>query len=324
MKKKDKSLIYQNYQRNLIKATVSTNVGINNHDRLVKTYGSISNRVEMLNMLKKQSKFTLWWFIIFFTLGIGCLIVDINGWFNVFDLYLVMVNIYLVAKGKLFGIVLGTIECVIYAYICLKSQLYGEVIKTMCISVPLNIYSIISWKLSMKKQQKEKFVDSQRNNDIIVRKLTKKEYFIYGALLVICSGLAYVLLRFVIGQKNALILGSIALAITIVGKILTARKYMESYILFNIGSTICLFMWFQTMFQTGFNLSDISMIVYHLACLTNDIYAYGLWKSMYRKVAVNGGVILAKRKVNIKKIIKLRRRFRNLHWNREVDVSKNS
>ncbi len=324
MKKSDKSTLYQNYQRNLIKATVSTNIGINNHDRLVKTYGSVSNRIEMLNRLKKQSKFTLWWFVIFITLGIVCLIIDINGWFNVFDLYLVMVNIYLVAKGKLIGIVIGTIECVIYAYICYKSALFGEVIKTMCISVPLNIYSIISWQIALNKQKKEKFVDSQKQEDIVIRKLNKKEFALYAVLLVVFSALSYVLLRFLIGQKNAIILSSIALAITIVGKILTAKRYMESYILFNIGSGICLLMWAQTMIQTGFNLSDISMIVYHLACLTNDIYAYGLWKSMYRRVAVNGGVLLAKRKVKIKKIIKLRRQFRNLHWDKEVDVSKNS
>lgn len=322
-KSNSKSFRYQNYQRNLINVTTATNVGINNHDRLVKAYGSTANRIEVLNMLRKQSKFTIYWFIIFGLLGIACLVIDINGWFQVFDLYLVMINIYLVAKGRLIGIALGIVECCIYAFICFKSQLFGEVIKVMCISVPLNIFSLISWKLASKKKEKDKF-NTKKDDDVVIRKLNKKLKLVFGGALVGCSGLAFLLLKFVIGQENALLLSSIALAITIVGKILTARKYVESYILFLCGNIICLLMWGQTMIESGVNLSDLSMTVYYLACFSFDVYAYELWKSMYRRVAINGGVILAKRKVKITRIIKLRRRYKNLHWNKEVDVAKNS
>ena len=99
---------------------------------------------------------------------------------------------------------------------------------------------------------------------------------------------------------------------------------MEAWVLCITNALICLFMWLQTIFMTGFDLSQVSMLVYYMACFTNDIYAYSLWKSMYRKVAVNGGKILALRKINIKRIIKLRRQFHNLHWNKEVDMNKNS
>ena len=321
-KSNSKSFRYQNYQRNLINVTTATNVGINNHDRLVKAYGSTANRIEVLNMLKKQSKFTLYWFIIFGLLGIACLVIDIKGWFQVFDLYLVMVNIYLVAKGRLIGIVLGIVECCIYAFICFKSQLFGEVIKIMCISVPLNIFSLISWKLASKKKEKDKF-NTKKDDEIVIRKLNKKLKLLFGAGVVAACG-AYCLLRFAIGQKNALILSSISLAITIIGKILTARRYVESYILFIFGNIICLLMWGQTMIQSGVNLSDLSMTVYYLACFSFDVYAYQLWKSMYRRVAINGGIILAKRKVKINRIIKLRRRYKNLYWDRDVDIAKNS
>lgn len=318
-----KSFRYQNYQRNLINVTTATNVGINNHDRLVKAYGSTANRIEVLNMLRKQSKFTIYWFIIFGLLGVACLFIDINGWFQVFDLYLVMINIYLVARGKLIGIGLGIIECCIYAFICFKSKLFGEVIKVLCISVPLNIFSLISWKLASKKKEKDKF-NTKKDDDIVIRKLNKKLKLIFAGALLCCSCLAFLLLKFIIGQKNALVLSSIALAISIVGKILTSRKYVESYMLFICGNIICLLMWGQTMIESGVNLSDLSMTVYYLACFSFDVYAYGLWKSMYRRVAINGGVILAKRKVKISRIIKLRRRYKNLHWSREVDVAKNS
>lgn len=322
-KKNDKSALYQHYSRNLIRATVSTNIGINNHDRLVKAYGAGAARIEILNRLRKQSKFTIYWFTTFITLGIVCLFLDPAGWFNVLDLYILMINIHLVAKGKLLGIYIGILECVFYAFICFNSALYGEVFKVFAITIPLNIFSIISWIRSARKQKQEKYVETKQE-DIVIKKLSKKSKPIYLLAIVLCTGVAYVLLRFVIGQTNALLLSSIALAISIVGKVMTAKRYMESYVLFLFGNIICLFMWGQTMIQTGFVLADITMIVYYLACFTMDIYAYDLWKAMYRKVAVNGGVILAMRKVNIKKIIKLRRQFRNLHWDKKIDIAKNS
>lgn len=323
-RKNDRSNLYQSYQRNLIKATVSTNIGINNHDRLVKAYGAGAARIEILQKLKKQSKFTIYWFSIFLTLGLVCLVLDPTGWFNVVDLFILMINIYLVAKGKLSGIYLGIFECCLYSFICLKSGLYGEIIKNMGIAVPLNIYSIISWTISMRKQKQDKYISSKKNKEIVIKKMKKKDYFIYSSLFMVCFGAAYCLLGFGLGQEKALIFSSIALAMSIVGKILTAQRYMESYIVFNVGSMVCLLMWGQTMLESGFAISDATMIVYQLACITNDIYAYDLWKSMYRKVAVNGGVLLAQRRVNIKRIIKLRRQFRNLHWNKKVDMEKNS
>ena len=320
----DKNNVYQFYQRNLIKATVTTNIGINNHDKLIKTYGAGADRIEILNKLKKQSKFTLYWYIIFITLGLVCLIIDPTSWTNVLDLFIVMVNIYLVAKGKLIGIYIGVFECFFYAFIAYQSQLYGEIIKVLAISAPLNIYSIITWTINMKKQKKEKYVDSTQEEDIVIRKLSKKQKVLFAFLIVIISGIAYCFLRFLLGQETALILSSISLATMIVAKILSAMRCMESYVVFNMSDVICLLMWVQTTIQTGFSISELSMIIYTLACFTNDIYAYGLWKGMYRKVAINGGVILAMRKVNIKKIAKLRRRFRSLKWDKEVDITKNS
>ena len=320
----DKNNVYQFYQRNLIKATVTTNIGINNHDKLVKAYGAGADRVDILNKLKKQSKFSIYWYVTFITLGLVCLIIDPTSWLNVLDLFIVMVNLYLVAKGKLIGIYIGVFECFFYAYIAYQSQLYGEIVNVFAISLPLYIYSIIAWTINMKKQRKEKYVDSSQEEDIVIRKLSKKQKILFVLLIIIISGISYCFLRFLLGQETALILNAISLATMIVAQILSAMRCIESYVVFNVFDIICLLMWIQTTIQTGFSISELTMIIYTLACFTNDIYAYGLWRGMYRKVAINGGVILAMRKVNIKKIAKLRRRFRSLKWDKEVDITKNS
>lgn len=322
MKNNGRSDLYQNYQRNLIKATVTTNVGINNPERIVKMYGTSANRVEILTRLRKYSKFTIYWYITFFLLGLVCLAIDISSWFYVVDLYVVMVNIDLVARGKIVGMYVGIFECFLYSINAINTGLWGEVIKMLCICVPLNIVSIVNWTKSLKRQKLERY--SSENNDIIVRKLSKKEIvkFSFIGIAIACG--CFCLLKFGIKQENALELGAISLTISIVSKIFTARKNMESWMLCIVNDIICLLMWGQSIIVGGFDLSQISMIVYYLACFTNDIYAYSLWKSMYRKIAVNGGKILAMRKVNIRRIIKLKRQFRNLHWDKKIDMEKNS
>ena len=328
MKNNDRAELYQNYQRNLIKATVTTNVGINNPERIVKMYGANANRVELLTRLRKYSKFTITWYITFFFLGLVCLAINPSGWFFVIDLYVVMLNIDLVARGKIAGMYIGIFECFLYSFNSIQSGLWGEVIKMLGICVPLNIISLINWTKSLKKQKYEKF-SSKEDEDIVVKKLSKIEivkFSIYGGLIAIAC---YSLLRFglpLIGihQDTALELGAISLAISIISKILTARKNMETWVLCIVNDIICLLMWGQSIIVGGFDLSQISMIIYYLACFTNDVYAFSLWKSMYRKIAVNGGKLLAMRKVNIRRIIKLKRQFRNLHWDKKIDMEKNS
>ncbi len=319
----------QNYQRNLIRATVATNVGINNPDRIVKMYGASANRVEILTRLRKYSKFTIIWYITFFLLGLVCLAISPSSWFYVLDLYVVMVNIDMVARGKVIGIYIGVFECFLYSFNAMQSGLWGEVIKNICICVPLNIVNIINWTRSFRKQKLERYSSKKEDNDIEVFKLSKKQIAMYSAIGVAVFAGCYCLLRFIlplvgIHQTKALELGALSLTISIMGKILTSKHYMESWILCICGAVICLLMWGQSIILEGFDLSQISMIVYYMACLTNDIYAYSLWKSMYRKVAVNGGKILAMRKINIRRIIKLKRQFRSLHWNKKIDMRNHS
>lgn len=328
MRNSGRSDIYQNYQRNLIKATVATNVGINNPERIVKMYGASANRVELLTRLRKYSRFTIVWYITFFFLGLICFAISPSSWFYVLDLYVVMVNIDLVARGKLAGMYIGIFECFLYSINAINTGLWGEVIKMLCICVPLNVVSIINWTKALRKQKYEKFA-SNNDDDIIVNRLSKLEIVKFSFIGLLVATGCYILLRYIlplinITQDTALELGAISLAISIVSKIFTARKNMESWVLCIVNDLICLFMWAQSIIVAGFDISQISMIVYYMACFTNDLYAYSLWKSMYRKIAVNGGKLLAMRKVNIRRIIKLKRQFTSLRWNKQIDMERNS
>lgn len=316
------------YTKKLIRGKVTATNGVVGLDAWDASYGSIGeNRIDVLRTLEKQSKFKIIWYIIFVTLGFVCLAITPSGWFNVLDLFVVMINIDLVSRGKVIGIYIGTAECLMYIYICFLSGLYGEIIKMCVINIPLNIIAIINWTRNLKKQKEKKYSQNDDSNEIVIRKLSKKSYIWIGISIIFLYVGCYFGLKLL--NTNALIFSAGVLVLTIFSKILSGLRYKENYIFGIISCAIQTAMWIDVIIESSLSanaldLTNLALMVTTIACIVSDINAYILWKSMYRKIAVNGGEILAMRKVNIKKIIKLRHAYRTLIWNKEIDITRNS
>ena len=313
-----------NYSRRLIRGNVTATRGVTNPHNLTTVYGHAANRIEVLRALEKQNKFRLIWYTIFFVLGIVCLILEPKSWFYVLDLYVLLFNIDLASQGKLIGVYLGILECFMYVYISYISGLYGEIIKMLAISVPLNVFTIINWSKNLKQQKNKQKTDDE--NSVTIRKLNKSTILWVPLILIVIYVPSFFGLKAL--NTSALIFSAGALTLTIFNKILNGLRFKESWI-FGIASSIISFvMWLEVMLSsintTGFNIIELPVVLSMVACLSNSFYGYSMWKSMYRKIAVNGGEVLAIRKLKIKKIIKLRRQYQKFIWNKEVDTNKNS
>lgn len=314
------------YSRKLINGKVTATAGIRNPHNFSMVYGHAANRIEVLRALEKQNKFRLIWYVSFIFLGIACLFIEPTCWFYVLDLFVILINVDLASQGKLIGIYVGIIECFMYAYICYISGLYGEVIKMFIINVPLNIFTIINWTKNLKEQQKTHYQKNDEENTVVIRKLKKTSIFWIVptfAALYIASYFGLQLLN-----TSALMFSAAALACTIFNKILNGLRFKESWSFSIASNIISTGMWIQVMLS-GVNSGAISLIelpalLSTFACLANSFYGYSMWKSMYRKIAVNGGEVLAMRKIKINKIIKLRRQYQKLIWNKKIDINKNS
>ena len=313
--------IYNRYKVNLIRASTTGNLGFSNHHHVLESYKSDKLRPTLIKKFANESKFTIAWFIVFFLAGVALLIIDPLNWLNVLDLFIVMVNICLVTKRNVLGIYVGLLEVTLYGIICFFSGFYGEVINAFGLYAPLYIYEIISWTMSLKKQKK---YESSSENEVAVTKLTKKQSAKYIISLILIFVASFLLLKYVIKQESVLVISAISMAVSIIGEIMIAKRYMESYIFLYLAEFTGLLIWVFSMLETGFTTEGLSMVIYYMATITNDIYGYFLWKDVYKKVARKYGVIFAKRDIKIKKIIKLKRRFKNLRWTREVDTLKNS
>lgn len=318
------------YSQKLIKGKVTATEGVHNFDNMKLSYGSIgANRIDILRALQKENKFRIIWYVVFGVLAAVCLGLDFRNWqawFNVADLIILMINIDLVSRGKIVGIYIGLIECFMYIYICYVSGLYGEIIKMCALNIPLNIFSIISWTKSLKEQKKKKYSDTKEESSVVIKKLKAKSY-IWIAL-----GSVVLYVGFYFGLKaigsNALIFSTAVLTLTVFAKILSGLRYKENYLFSLAAGILSTLMWIEVIVTSAksgnFDYSILLMVLNSLAIVTNDIQGYSIWKAMYRKIAVNGGEVFAMRKMNIKKIVKLRHQYQKLVWNEKVDTEKNS
>lgn len=318
------------YSQKLIRGKVTATEGVHNFDNMKLSYGSIgANRIDVLRALQKENKFRIIWYVVFGVLAAVCLGLDFRNWqawFNVADLIILMINIDLVSRGKIVGIYIGLIECFMYIYICYVTGLYGEIIKMCALNIPLNIFSIISWTKSLKEQKKKKYSDAKEESSVVIKKLKAKSY-IWIAL-----GSVVLYVGFYFGLKaigsNALIFSTAVLTLTVFAKILSGLRYKENYLFSLAAGILSTLMWIEVIVTSAksgsFDYSILLMVLNSLAIVTNDIQGYSIWKAMYRKIAVNGGEVFAMRKMNIKKIVKLRHQYQKLVWNEKVDTDKNS
>lgn len=320
--------ISQTYSRKLITGRVTATNGVRNFNNLNIANIGGKNRLDILRTLEANTKFRIIWYILFAILGTVCLILEPKSWFYVLDLFILMVNIDLVTRGKVIGIYIGILECVLYAYIAYLSGLYGEAIKMFLINIPLNIFSIISWTKSYKKEKAntKKYQTEEQSNSIVVRRLNIKNVWLILAIFVGLYVPSFFGLRAL--GTSVIILSTLSFVLTILTKILNGLRYVESWICDIIASCSNLIMWVIVVVQsinTGFNLIELPVILTTLAILSNSIFAYIMWRIMYRNLVVNNdGYILKKRPLNINKIIKLKRQYQQLRWNREVDEKKNN
>jgi len=321
----EKTHIERNYSQRLINGKVTATAGVRNPETLEMVYGPGANRIEILRLLEKQSKYNIIWYSCFILLAIVAFIIEPKSWLGCIDIIVLLININLVSKGKVLGSYFGILDCIIYSYISFNNGLFGEVIKNCAIFIPMNIFTIISWTININKQKKLSYSDTNKDEGIIIRKLGKKGIIIVSISILALYAGCYFGLRAL--GTTSLILSAAVFCLSLMYKILSTFRFKECWFFSIISNTLALAMWISviiTSIQSGATITQFPQVITTLSILTNAFYGYTMWKAMYRKVAVNGGEIFAKRPVKIKKIIKLRHVYKKLVWNKEVDVSRNS
>lgn len=299
--------------KHLIMGKSNATRGVNFDD--VKLDMRTQHKIEVMNKLAKVSLFEKLWFSFFILAGILCLIFirpfDLPLVFGVTSLFLYLFSSNLTANGNKFGMIISMISSVLYCINCFIFKVYGEVLINLFVYWPIYVFSFISFKKNTNSEnKKDEFLE--------VKKLNILELVLCFVALFAGSIALYYFFIY-IGSAFALI-NAVSILAFIIGMIIRMLRYIEFWFFDFLGNIFNVVLW---VLASTSDLSSIPFVLSTISCILNGIYGYIIWKKLYHKSQVSKGVLLVKRKLNIKRIIKLRRQYQNFVFNEEINENQN-
>lgn len=273
-------------------------------------------RSQLILAAKRFGWFELVWYPVFILGGLLCLLLipfSFELAFSVANLLTYMIANNLVARGKRSGLLISTISMVIYSVVSYINEVWGEVIINVAMYIPLEVIGFIKWK-----QQAE---NEEAKMDI-VKKLTPVGYLGMFAMLAGLTGAIWAVLHYGLKQNFA-IFNALGIAACILGGQARNHKYIETWLLYIIANLGSIALWCCTAFigdGTGMTLAVLPIILSYSSTLTNDFNGWAIWEVMYKKCNKKSGIYLARRKVNINKVAKIKSVYQSLKCRETSDV----
>ena len=178
----------------------------------------------------------------------------------------------LLAKGKYSCYIIGIISTFFYAYVSYSNRYYGEVIISMCCTLPLMIVGLINW---IKHQD--------ISNTVIIKAISKKEITLVLISQVLLFEVYYLLLKTF--NTNNIFISSLSVVASLIATYLTARRSEKGFIGFIINDVILIALWGIPVLYGELNI--IPVLLCPVLLLINDIYGVYNWKRIKEKQALN-------------------------------------
>ena len=142
-----------------------------------------------------------------------------------------------------------------------------------------------------------------------------------GLSIVSMTGAVFAVLHFGLGQSFA-IFNALAIATGVIGNILRNKRSMETWFVFILCNLAGISLWACEAFASGgaISLSVLPLMLSYASTLTNDFNGWAIWGAMRKKQLSVDRVYLAKRKVSIKKIAKLKTKYRKFTCTETSDI----
>ena len=175
----------------------------------------------------------------------------------------------LCAKGNPICQVLMIIFCLMYTYISYTFSYYGEMITYACMSLPMAVFSLISWLRNPFKGNKA---------EVKVNRLRSKEH-IFMILLTLAVTIAFYFILKAFNTAN-LIPSTFSVATSFGAAYLTFRRNPYYAIWSAANDIVLIVLWTLAAMK---DISYISVIICFVTFLANDIYGFISWRKMEKR-----------------------------------------
>lgn len=173
------------------------------------------------------------------------------------------------AKGNPSGQILMIIFCCIYTYISYTCSYYGEMITYACMSLPMAVFSLVSWLRHPFKGNKA---------EVKVNHIKTKEYAFLVVLDIAVTVLFYFILRYF--DTANLFFSTISITTSFGAAYLTMRRSPHYALWYTANDIVLIVLWTLAALK---DISYISVIICFVTFLANDIYGFVSWKKMQKR-----------------------------------------
>lgn len=175
----------------------------------------------------------------------------------------------LCAKGNPAGQVFMIVFCCMYTYISYTFSYYGEMITYAFMSLPMAVFSLVSWLRHPFKGNKA---------EVKVNHIKTKEY-VFMIVLNIAVTIAFYFILKAFDTAN-LIPSTISITTSFGAAYLTMRRSPHYALWYAANDVVLIVLWTLAALK---DISYISVIICFVTFLANDIYGFISWKKMQKR-----------------------------------------
>jgi nicotinamide mononucleotide transporter len=228
-------------------------------------------------LLAGWSRFELSWLGTFTLVNLWLFYAWDDSWVGLAASLAGMVNVVLVAKGKISNYAFGVVAVSLYAWIAWQNRYWGEVMLNALYFLPMQFVGLALWS---RHRDPEGTAD-----DVAVRWLAPRRRWLWGIASVAgTAGYALVLERLG-GTLPAFDAASTVLSV--IAMLLMVQRVGEQWVLWIVVDVVSIWMWAFVVSRGG---SDISMVVMWTAYLVNAVYGLVHWLRLSRRARPQNGM----------------------------------
>lgn len=178
-------------------------------------------------------------------------------------------SLILNAKGDPIGQLLMVIFSFLYAVISFKSHYYGEMITYLGMTMPMALFSLISWFRHPFKGKKR---------EVEVNEISKREYIFMFIITFIVTVIFYFILK---GLGTAsLFFSTLSVTTSFAAAYLTFRRCRTFALAYAFNDIVLIVLW---SIAVSSDRKYISVLICFIMFLANDLYGYYSWGKMKRR-----------------------------------------
>ncbi len=178
-------------------------------------------------------------------------------------------SLIFIAKGNPVGQILMVVFCTLYGIISLSFKYYGEMLTYVCMSMPMAIFSFISWI-------RHPFLN--KKSEVRVSKMTKNKIILLFVLTPVITTIFYFVLK-AFNTAN-LVISTLSVATSFIAVYFSMNRSPYFALGYVVNDIVLIVRWTLATIQ---DVSYICVTVNFCVFLLNDSYSFINWKRMERK-----------------------------------------